>query len=206
MMFPSCISTDHQRVQLQIDPGGIPHRPPVDEVRDPSRLGGERLQRHVPRRDLLPPVGGPLWRSGGRMLHPGATLRREMGLSRDGEGRGGLQGMRFEPVHLRGGGAAGRAFQPLRRQTGVLPGHGAVQLPAVLRRRQRRAGLHRVPAGDLSLRQRQVGEKLLLPPRSPPVWSFLDFGNSLQNNLASFRSSGASYSHSCLSLTRRNAD
>ena len=89
--------------------------------------------------------------SGGRLLHPGATLRREMGLFRDGEGRGGVQGLQREPVRLRSGGAEGGGVRSLRRQAGVLPGHGEMQLPAVLRRRQRREGLHRVSAGDLSL-------------------------------------------------------
>ncbi|KAG8006105.1 Low-density lipoprotein receptor-related protein 10 [Nibea albiflora] len=102
-------------------------------------------------RELLPPLGGPLRGSGGRLLHSGAALRREVGLPRDGEGRAGLPGLRSQPVRLWGGGPESGGVQPFSQQAGVLPGHREMQLPAVLRRRQRREGLHRVSAGDLSL-------------------------------------------------------
>lgn len=94
-----------------------------------------------------------MWGSIRRLLHAGAALRWEVGLSRDRKGRGGVQGLQPEPVCLRTDGTESGGVQPLCWQAGVLPSDGEVQLPAVLCRRQRREGLHRVPAWDLSLRQ-----------------------------------------------------
>ena len=133
MTLTSCALTDHQRLELQIGPSGVPHRPAVDDVRDSSRVGGERLQRHVPRRDVLPTLGGSVRGGGRRVLHPGAALRREVGLCRDGEGRGGLPRLQPQPVCVRIGRSEVSGVQSPRRDTGVLPGDGEMQLPAVLR-------------------------------------------------------------------------
>ena len=156
MMFPFCISIDHQRLQLQISPSWIPYWPAVIDLRDSSWLRGKWLQRHVPCRNVLPPLGGSLWGGCRRLLYPGAALWREVGLSRDGEGWGGLQGLQSEPVRLRGSRAESGGIQPLCKQASVLPSHREMQLPAVLYWRQRREGLHCVSARNLSLWQRQV--------------------------------------------------
>lgn len=101
-------------------------------------------------------MGGSVWGSIRRLFHPGAKVRREMGLPWDGEGWGGMQRLQSEPVCLWDDGTEGAAAQPLLWQARVLPSHREMQLPAVLCRWQRWAGLHRVPARDLSLWQRQV--------------------------------------------------
>lgn len=73
--------TDHQYLQLQTNPAGILHRPPLSEVRDPARLEGKWFQCNLSCGKLLPPLGRSLWGNVGRVLHTGATLRWKMGLS-----------------------------------------------------------------------------------------------------------------------------
>lgn len=81
------------------------------------------------------------------MFYTGATLRWEVGLSRDWKGRGGLQELQSESLSLWNG----RTEDDSDQQSAVLLTGREMQLPAELRRWQRREGLHRVSTGDLSL-------------------------------------------------------
>lgn len=155
LLFPIC--TDNQLLQLQISPNRVQHGPVDPDLRNSTGLRGQWVQRHLSRGDILPTLGGTMRWSVGRLLHAGAALRWQVGLCRDGPGRGGLQGLQHEPVCLRHGGTQSRVVGSLCWEACVLPSFRALQLPAVLRRRERRERLHCLSARNLPLRQRQVG-------------------------------------------------